>query len=71
MFVRAYIIYYLLPITQDVVEVSGKRQYLQSGLSKSFSWDLIPQDAVIISAWSYDSNIGRAYKLTVEHQIER
>ena len=56
---------------QDVVEVSGKRQYLKSGWSKSFSSDLIPQDAVSLSAWSYDSNIGRAYKLTVEHQIER
>ena len=56
---------------EDVVEVSRKRQYLQSGWSKTFSSDLIPQDAVSISAWSYDSNIGRAYKLTVEHQIER
>ena len=56
---------------KDVVEVSRKRQYLQSGWSKTFSSDLIPQDAVSISAWSYDSNIGRAYQLTVEHQIER
>ena len=56
---------------KDVVEVFNKSQYLQSGWSKSFSSDLIPQDAVSISAWSYDSNIGRAYQLTVEHQIER
>ena len=56
---------------QDVAQNSRKPGYLQSGWSKSFSSDLIPQDAVSLSAWSYDSNIGRAYKLTVEHQIER
>ena len=56
---------------KDVVKVSRKPQYLQSGWSKSFSSDLIPQNATSISAWSYDSNIGRAYKLTIEHQVER
>lgn len=56
---------------KDVVKMSHKRQYLQSGWMKFLSSDLIPQDAVSISAWSYDSNLGRAYKLNTEHQIER
>ena len=56
---------------QDVAQNLRKPQYLQSGWSKSFSSDLIPQNAVSISAWSYDSNISRAYKLTTQHQIKR
>ncbi|MGB5709462.1 MAG: hypothetical protein WBM44_00940 [Waterburya sp.] len=56
---------------KDLVETLNKRQYLKSGWSKSFAPDLIPTDAVAISAWSYDSNIGRAYKLNLVHQIER
>lgn len=56
---------------KDLVEALNKRQYLQSGWSKSFAPDLIPTDAVAISAWSYDSTIGRAYKLNLVHQIER
>ncbi len=56
---------------QDVVEALHKRQYLQSGWSKSFASDLIPIDAISISGWAFDSNIGRAYKLNQVHQIER
>ncbi len=56
---------------KDVVEALHKRQYLQSGWSKSFALDIIPADAVAISAWAFDSNIGRAYKLDLVHQIER
>ncbi|MEM8673458.1 MAG: hypothetical protein AAGF83_06250 [Cyanobacteria bacterium P01_G01_bin.67] len=55
----------------DVVETLGKQQYSQSGWSKSFASDLIPSDAVAISAWAFDSNIGRAYKLNLVQQLEQ
>ena len=56
---------------KDVVEASRKPQYLQSGWSSTFSPNLIPEDAISISAWSYDSQLGRAYQLTTEHKIAR
>lgn len=54
----------------DVVEVLGKKQYLNAGWKKTFSQDLIPDDAVAVSAWSYDSEIARAYKLNMTHPIK-
>lgn len=54
----------------DVVETLGERKYSQSGWSKSFNSDLIPRDAVAISAWAFDSNIGRAYKLNLVQQLK-
>ena len=68
---RAFALVKLEKERKDVVEALNKRQYLQSGWSKSFALELIPTDAVAISAWAFDSNIGRAYKLNGVHQIER
>lgn len=55
---------------QDLVEVLAKPNYRFSGWSKSFDPGLIPEDAVAISAWAFDSNISRAYKLDQVQQIE-
>ena len=56
---------------KDVVEALDNKKYFYSGWSKSFSLNLIPTDADVISAWAFDSNIGRAYKLNGVHQIEQ
>ncbi|MEM7592576.1 MAG: hypothetical protein AAF383_13820 [Cyanobacteria bacterium P01_A01_bin.83] len=55
---------------QDVAEALSKPNYRFAGWSKSFDPDLIPKDAVAISAWAFDSNIGRAYKLDKVQQIK-
>jgi len=47
-------------------EVSG---YKYAGWSRAFPQDLIPNDAVGISSWSYDSNIARAYENQIIHQV--
>lgn len=53
----------------DVITKKGVSGYKNSGWSKNFSQDLIPEDAIAVSAWSYDSNIARAYKLEVVHLL--
>ena len=47
----------------DVAAELGDSKYKISGWSKTFSQDLIPKDAVAVSAWAYDSRVGRAYKI--------
>jgi hypothetical protein len=48
---------------EDVQKVTGKKQYLNAGWSQTFSQDLIPDNTVAISAWSFDSKLARAYKI--------
>ncbi|PSB12008.1 hypothetical protein C7B62_03745 [Pleurocapsa sp. CCALA 161] len=47
---------------EDVWHAIGKKEYLHSGWSKKFSAELIPPNALAISAWSFDSKLARAYK---------
>lgn len=54
----------------DIVDATKTRQYLNTGWSKTFSQDLIPDTAVAVSAWSYDSQIARAYKLENVYPID-
>ena len=47
---------------QDVRRITGKN-YRDIGWSKTFPQNLIPPEAVSLSAWSFDSNLARAYKI--------
>jgi hypothetical protein len=53
----------------DVAAELGDSKYQNSGWSKTFSQELIPKDAVAVSAWAYDSRVGRAYKLQITHLV--
>ena len=51
----------------DVAAEAKVRGYTNSGWSHTFSQDLIPDDAVAVSAWAYDSLTARAYKIDLTH----
>jgi hypothetical protein len=48
---------------QEGQQATGKKQHFHAGWSKTFSGELIPPDALEISAWSFDSKLARAYKI--------
>ena len=54
---------------EDIAKVLNQSRYIESGWNKSFSAKIIPQDAVGISAWAFDSSIGKAYKLNNTHNL--
>ena len=53
----------------DVAAEAKVSGYKNSGWSKTFEGNLIPDDAVAISAWAYDSFTARAYKIDLTHQL--
>jgi hypothetical protein len=55
---------------EDVAKILNTQKSLKSGWSKVFSSELVPKEAVAISAWAFDSRIGRAYKLDNTHDLE-
>jgi hypothetical protein len=48
---------------EDVWHALGKKQYLHSGWSQTFPQHLIPDNALAVSAWSFDTKLARAYKI--------
>ena len=53
----------------DVALEAKVRGYRNSGWSKTFPQSLIPDDAVAVSAWAYDSLTGRAFKIERTHSL--
>lgn len=48
---------------EDVVNVTGNKQYQRSGWMITFDQNKIPLNAVAVSAWSFDSSLARAFRL--------
>jgi hypothetical protein len=53
----------------DVVKVYQKDFYLNSGWNKLLSEADIPKPAVEFSAWAFDAESGKAYKLEGRHSL--
>ena len=54
---------------KDVVEVTGNRQYRRTGWTATFAPSKLPPTAVGVSAWSFDSNLARAYRLNTSGSV--
>ncbi len=55
---------------QDVANVTKKQAYSMSGWQKVFSADSLPKSNLKISAWAFDAERGKAYKLNGLHILK-